>query len=89
MLVFIEWRIDDRITVVMLNIVENQGQGVRRGTSRGLKANSGALLYKIMRSCMTLSNREDVTVYELHIYVATVLERLYRLIEREQRKNAI
>ena len=31
MLVCIEWRIDDRIIVVMLNKLEKHGQGARRG----------------------------------------------------------
>ena len=55
----------------------------------GLRANSGAPLYKIMRSCMTHSNREHIAAYELHIYVATVLERLYRVVERELQKSAV
>ena len=50
---FIECRIDDRIIVVMLNNTENEPPEARRGSYRGLSANSGVLLYKIMRSCMT------------------------------------
>lgn len=54
-LVFIEWWIDDRITVVMLNKMENEPPGVRRGAYRDLRVDSGILLYKVMRSCMAHS----------------------------------
>ena len=42
-----------------------------------------------MRSCMTLSNREHIAAYELLIYVATVLEELYRVVERELPKSSV
>lgn len=38
---------------------------------------------------MTRSNREHIATYELHIYVATVLEELYRVVERELPKSAV
>ncbi len=85
----IEWRCDDRISVVMLNKLENEPPEARRGAWRGLRANSGALLYKIMRSCMTLSNREHMAAYELLIYVATIWERLYRVVAYELPKGAV
>ena len=42
-----------------------------------------------MRSCMTHSNREHIAAYELLIYVATALEELYRVVERELPKSAV
>ena len=42
-----------------------------------------------MRSCMTHSNRVSIAIYELLIYVAMVLERLYRVVERELPKSAV
>lgn len=38
---------------------------------------------------MTHSNREHIAAYELLIYVATVLERLYRVVAYELPKDAV
>ena len=38
---------------------------------------------------MTHSNREHIATYELHIYVATVLERLYIVVEHGLPKSAV